>query len=221
MKQNLIVVGDSFCSAAEHWPAELAKHLDLQLICHTQGAGQSWWDARTWLQNLSTNQIDCASVMIFAHTNAERIPTDNKQLGRIDHSAPATTETAKAIQLYFKHVFCPPFLSWAQQQWFKEISETYGHKKLVHLHCFPGTLNHSALLKGLNVTTVLTALSLNELGSKEFALYNDMRPNHLSAKNNTVLAQQLADLIERNVTGNHSLNIDQFDQTTSEWFDRL
>jgi hypothetical protein len=219
MKENIIVVGDSFCSAAEHWPKILANLLDLNLICYTNGAGQSWWDARNWLQSLPAESIDNASVMVFAHTNAERIPTTDKQLGKIDHSAPAQTEIQTAIKLYYKYIFEPPFMSWAQQQWFKEIGDLYGHKQLVHLHCFPWTLSQATWLSGINITTNLTALSLNELGAEQMTLFNDHRPNHLNEHNNHELAGQVAELINTGGSGSHALDTGRFQQATQRWFE--
>jgi hypothetical protein len=219
MKKNLIVLGDSFCSAADQWPKILADQMELNLICYTDGAGQSWWDARNWLETLPGELIENANIMVFAHTNAERIPTNDKQLGKIDHNAPANTEIQTAIKLYYKYIFEPPFMHWAQQQWFKEIGNRYGHKQLVHLHCFPWTLAHSNLLTGINITTNLTALSLNELGTKEMTLFNDHRPNHLNEYNNHTLACQVADLIKSGVSGSHALDHGQFQQITQRWFD--
>lgn len=219
MKKNIIVVGDSFCSSAEHWPQSLADQLDLNLICYTDGAGQSWWDARNWLQGLPAEQINNTEVMVFAHTNAERIPTTDKELGKIDHSAPAKTEIETAIKLYYKYIFEPQFMHWTQQQWFQEIGRLYGNKRLVHLHCFPWTLELSTLLTGINVTTCLTALSLNELGAEQMTLYNDHRPNHLNKHNNHVLASQIAELIRSGRSGSCSLDISKFQQVTQRWFD--
>lgn len=214
---NVIVLGDSYCSTIEGWPQTLSKLIGRNLVCFTQGAGQSWWTARNWLLELDQSIIDQCDVMVFAHTNADRIPTSNTIIGHINHCAPAATEQEKSIQLYYKYIHDPLFLRWAQQQWFKEISTMYGQKYLVHLHCFPWTLGDRHLLSGLNLTTNLTALSLNELGAKEFGLYNDHRPNHFSEHNNAVLAMQLADLIQCQATGDNQLDHTKFQQKTLDW----
>lgn len=214
---NLIVVGDSYCSNAQQWPGLLANSLNRNLVCYTDGAGQSWWTAKMWLHSLEKEIVDNCDVIVFAHTNADRIPTSNSMIGHINHRAPATTEQEKSIQLYYKYIHDPLFLRWAQQQWFQEISTMYGQKYLVHLHCFPWTLGDRHLLSGLNLTTNLTALSLNELGATEFGLYDDHRPNHFSEHNNAVLAMQLTDLIQRQATGDHQLDHTKFQQKTLDW----
>jgi hypothetical protein len=218
IKQNIIVLGDSFCSDKTKWPSWLANHLDLNLICHTEGAGQAWWDSRNWLNHVHTDCFEQTKVIVFAHTNAERIPAKNRELGRIDHSATPKTETEKAISLYYKYVFHAPFMHWAQQCWFKEITEKYNNLQLVHLHCFPWSNQYSNLLTGLNITTNLSAISLNELGVKKMTLYNDTRPNHLNEHNNQQLALQLAQLINRGAQGDHALDITKFEQKTFDWF---
>ena len=218
--KNLIVVGDSFCSSAMHWPTTVAQNLDLNLICYTQGAGQSWWDTKRWLTKLEQSVLDNTEVMIFAHTNAERIPTNNQQIGLIDHSKSPSNEIETAIQLYYKYIFDPEFLIWAQEAWFEEISRTYSDKTLVHLHCFPWSKKHGELLKGINISTSLTALSLNELGAEELGeIYNDQRPNHLNLHNNQQLGSQLAEIISNNQPGWQSLDTEKFDLKTTRWFD--
>jgi hypothetical protein len=216
-KKNIIVVGDSFCSSALHWPTTLAELLDLNLLCYTDGSGQGWWDARSWIMNLDPEQIDLAQVIVFVHTTGDRIPTDNKDLGKIDQSVPAVTEQQQAVQLYFRHIHHLPFLQWAQQQWFAEISRVFGHKQLVHLHSFPWSVPYSDLLTGLNITPDLASLSLNELGAHRIELFGDQRPNHFNDYNNLVLARQLYRLIKKNAQGNHKLNISEFHQATRKW----
>lgn len=218
MKNNIVIAGDSFCASQDGWPAHLANLLNLNLICHGVG-GQSWWNAREFVDSLDESTIEKTEVMVFVHTNSDRIPTHNTQLGLIDHSAEPVTEIQKAIHLYYKFIHEPSFLKWAQQQWFSEISQRWGHKKLVHLHSFPWSVVDSDLLTGLNITTNLCSLSLNELGAQTFSLFNDHRANHLNTHNNTVLAQQLKELLEKFQNKQVELNASEFDLKTLKWFD--
>ena len=216
--KNIIVVGDSFASDPAGWPTTLANELNLNLICY--GApGQSWWSARNFITKLSSTTIDDTEFIVFAHTNAERIPTLNEEIGKIDHSKKTETEIESAIHLYYKYIHEQDFISWAQQQWFIEISRLWGHKKLCHLHCFPWTLNSSDLLIGLNVTTNLTAVSLNELGSTEFRLVSDSRTNHFNQHNNEQLGLQLANFFNNYDNKLVKLDVSKFDQITSHWLD--
>lgn len=215
---NLIVVGDSFCASANAWPAELARLLNLTLISHGQG-GQSWWNARKFINSLNTQIIEQTDVIVFVHTNADRIPTHNENIGLINHSAQPVNEIDHAVALYFKYIHDPEFLNWAQRSWFLEINQRWGNKKIVHLHSFPWTIPNSDLLTGLNVTTNLCSISLNELGAERLELFADNRSNHLNAHNNSQLAQQLANLIQNYKQQEVSLNTDLFDLTTTRWFD--
>ena len=219
--KNIIVVGDSFCTyyGITSWPYTLAKELNLNLICHGV-AGQPWWNARNFLKNLSQDVIDATEIIVFAHTFAERLPTLNEHIGRINHHKPPELEIETAIQLYYKYIHEHDFLTWAQEQWFLEITRTWGHKKLCHLHCFPWSVPASKNLTGLNVTTNLTAISLNELGSTEFNLFDDGRSNHLSTSNNKQLGLQLADQFKNYGNKNVELDITKFEQLTTVWLDK-
>lgn len=216
--KNIIIVGDSFCSSATEWPTYLANYLDLNLISYGQG-GQPWWSAKKFIDTISNSDLDNTDVMIFVHTNAERIPTSNQSIGLIDHSSVATNEIAQAVQLYYKYIFDPEFINWAQQSWFLEINRRFAHKQVVHLHSFPWSRSNEHLLAGLNITTNLCAISLNELGAKEFTLFNDTRANHLNNHNNRKLAQQLAERIKDYRPQSVELDVSEFEQATLKWLD--
>jgi hypothetical protein len=216
--KNIIVVGDSFSSNPLGWPTTLATELNLNLICYGVG-GQSWWSARNFMTQSAPDTINNAEFIVFAHTNAERIPTLNEQIGKIDHSKKPETEIESAIHLYYKYIHAQDFISWAHQQWFMEISRLWGHKKLCHLHCFPWTVSYSNLLSGVNITTNLTALSLNELAATEFRLVGDDRVNHFNQHNNQQLGVQVAAQLKNYTSQSVELDVDQFDQATRRWLD--
>lgn len=217
--KNLIVIGDSFTSYSEGWPRTLADELNLNLICYGEG-GQAWWTARNFLVNLKPALIDNAEVIVFAHTNHNRIPTLNKELGKIDYRKNPETEIEKAKALYHKYIEEETFLLWAQEQWFEEISRTWGNKKLCHLHCFPWSVKYSNSLPGINITTNLTALSLNELGTTEFNLFNDNRSNHFNQHNNIQLGLQIAEQLKNYSNRAVELDVSKFDQLTNYWLER-
>lgn len=217
--KNLIVVGDSFSSYDKGWPRILAKELNLNLVCYGAG-GQPWWDARNFITNLAPSILENAEIIVFAHTNAERLPTLNKDIGKINHYKKPETEIESAIQLYYKYINEPNFLIWAQEQWFEEIARTWRHKKLCHLHCFPWSVSISKSLTGLNVTTNLAALSLNEIGATEFNLFNDSRKNHFNEHNNTQLGLQLAEQLKNYNNRTVELDVSKFDQLTNYWLAR-
>jgi hypothetical protein len=214
---NIIIVGDSFCSSSSGWPSLLATTLGLSLISHGLG-GQSWWNAREFVNTIDPLLLEKTQVMIFVHTNAERILTGNTQIGRINHSAEPESEIEKAIQLHYKYIHDTDFLNWAQQQWFLEINRRWGHKKIVNLHSFPWSIENGKLLSGLNISTNLCSISLNELGLDHFELFNDLRTNHLNEYNNNELANQLAKLIQQYKQHTIELDTDAFDLKIIKWF---
>jgi len=209
--KNIIVVGDSFASDPNGWPKILANNLNLNLLCHGIG-GQPWWNVRNFITNLSDKIIENTEFIVFAHTNAERMPSLNEQLGLINHSKLPESEIETAIHLYYKYIHEQDFLTWAHQQWFIEISRIWGHKKLCHLHCFPGSLNYSNLLQGVNITTNLMSLSLNELGTTDvWGLVNDKRPNHFNQNNNMQLGLQITEQLKNYCNKSVSLDVTKFD----------
>ena len=216
--KNIIIVGDSFCASSAGWPSILAQRLNLKLINHGKG-GQPWWNVRNFLNSIDEEIPIDAEVMVFVHTDAGRIPTRNTQLGLINHRDDPKTEIEKAIQLYYKYIHEPEFLIWAQQQWFLEIRKRWGHKKLIHLHSFPWSLDYSKSLHGLNILTNLCSISLNELGIDKFELFNDQRLNHLNDRNNNELACQLSTLIQNYAQTQVQLDTDAFDLQLTQWFD--
>lgn len=215
---GIIVVGDSFCSSPQGWPGLLAQKLGLHLINHGQG-GQPWWNAKLFLDSLDKDTIDHADYLILVHTNSDRIPTNNVEVGLTNHARPDDSELAQAVHLYYKHIHSANFLDWTQQQWFLYIGREWAHKKLVHLHSFPWSVQHSKLLTGLNITTNLCSISLNELGAEKLELFNDQRFNHLNEYNNQVLADQLCRVITDWRPGSVNLDMKQFDFKTTRWSD--
>lgn len=222
--KNLIVVGDSFCSWPGYkdieggWPQTLADKLELNLICYGVG-GLSWWASRDFLINLAPEIIDEAEYIVFTHTYGGRIPTLNTDLGMVNKSKSPASEIETALHLYYKYINDSNFLDWAQEQWLREITRQYGHKKLCHLHCFPWTIKYSHLLCGINVTPNLTSISLNEINSKKSILFNDTRSNHFSDYNNTQLGLQLAEQLKNHNNKTVELDISKFEQSTNYWFD--
>jgi len=215
--KNIIVVGDSFCAADSGWPGILAQRLNLTLINHGQG-GQPWWNVRNFLNTINEETLTNTEVMVFVHTDAGRIPTNNSQIGLVNHSAEPKTEIDKAIQLYYKYIHEPEFLNWSQQQWFLEINQRWGHKKIVHLHSFPWSLDYGKLLSGINISTNLCSISLNELDADKLELFDDTRPNHLNNRNNNELACQLSNLIQNFTEQTVQLDTDAFDLKITRWF---
>jgi len=215
MKKNLIVVGDSFCASNDGWPQQLADTLGLNLICYGRG-GESWWAVRKFLATLTADQINATQTIVFVHTNAERIPTDNSKLVTFDYQNPNLKDQEElAVHLYYKHVFNPEFMFWAQQQWFAEIEQQWKNKQVLHLHSFPWTTQHK--FSATTVLPSLCALSLNELGAETFSLINDVRPNHLNRYNNGILAHQLSEIIASNTVGTVTLKVEEFQQATTRW----
>lgn len=212
---NIIIVGDSFCSSKEAWPQMLADLVNMELTCFGQG-GSAWWTVRDYLQK-QPNQAKHSNVIVFVHTNADRMPTLNQSLTGFDYSAEPTNELETAVKLYYKYIHNCEFMQWAQQAWFKEINQVYANNRVIHLHSFPWSV--SLVDSGINVITPLAALSLNELGKTNFDLFNDSRPNHFSLANNQALAVELAELINNYCAGNVVLDHTKFEQQVLHWLD--
>lgn len=214
--KNIIVVGDSFTANPAGWPGQLATMLNLNLISYGVG-GEHWWGVKQFLDSISMENTEA---IVFAHTFGNRIPTGNKELGKHDFfNLDATDEEQLAVKLYYKYIQNDQFMDWAQCRWFEQISKTWSGTKLVNLHCFPWTWDKRYHLGGINISPSLSAISLNEIDTKEFDLINDGRSNHFNDFNNTELARQLSIIIAEYKIGEIQLDITKFRQLTTRWLD--
>ena len=209
--KNLIVVGDSFC-AGQGWPQLLANYLNLNLIV-AGFSGQHWWSYRHFLtQTLKEDDFKNTDFVVFCHTFSERIPNLNSELASVTPLKKPRTELEQAVALYYKYIENAPYAEWAQEKWFEEINQRYSKNvKTVHLHVTHATWEIRNLLGGMQVYPSLTSLSIDELGVENHILYDDTRNNHFSRKNNTILAQQLAELMKDFAVTDKKLRIDDFE----------
>lgn len=207
--KNIIIVGDSFCACDAGWPGTLSKMLNLELINYGC-SGEHWWGVTNFLNNLPQETLDNCEVIIFAHTEARRIPnTSNKKLNKV-HPPETEQELKLAIELYFKYMHEDEFLDWVQIQWFKEVSNNWQHIKLINLHSFPTSLSQRHHLKGVNILPDLLSISLTESGIDHNTMMFDMRLNHLNVNNNLIMANQLYDIILNYYPGDIKLDLLQF-----------
>lgn len=214
----LVVLGDSFCSSPEGWPQQLADKLELELFCKGN-AGAHWWLSAVDMQQ-NEHILDQAEVIVFCHTNASRIPTDNIALGQVDHSKLNEKDPMQlAIKLYFAFIENFDFLNWTQGAWFDELSSRFQDKTVVHLHSFPWSYQHEdrITIDQISVSPSLATISLNETGATSPAIIFDQRPNHLNHRNNTELANQLYTIIEERNNPRPTLDLDKFEQATRNW----
>lgn len=190
MKNKLLVLGDSYCASSLGWPLHLAKMLNSDLTCFGEG-GQPWYSVKQWMDN-NPGVVETANYIVFAHTNAERIPTDNNQIGIVDHSKTPESELEHAIALYYKYIHSVGLLHYIQKLWFEDLNRITKDKLVVHLHCFSGhTIDNSHLLEGINVFPDLTSISMREKAVVGKTLFADNRLNHFSLHNNQALAKEI------------------------------
>lgn len=244
MVQDIAFIGDSFCADYElgraelafdlHklnwamqslandgccWPTELANMLGYRVLPFGFG-GMSWWHSRHMFMHHYWNdpKVDRSQlkVIIFCHTNADRIPkSDFKGL-----CEPALDEyNQKELEYYFSHLHDSQFAHWAQVQWFWEIRREFSNIKTVHLFSFEPngfTAGWRDALSGICVIDPLIFLTIGELlGTKQDILHKiswgETRNNHLNDHNNFALAHALCELLENYSPGDYRLPLDKFD----------
>jgi len=214
--KNIIIVADSFGRRPEGWPNQLGALLGLNPVLVAQGAG-SWWSIRDKLDDLDYRLIADAEYMMFVHPATERLNTTNRELLLIDKDAQDKTEQELAVHLHYKYVYDDEFARWAHRAWIKELQTRFSDKKLIHVHSFPVTRHLEGLFKGMVVQPAFTAISLCELGAKNTEFFTDLRPNHFTDHNNTVLAEEMARLISNYQTGTVEIDTSRFDLKTDRW----
>lgn len=224
-------VGDSFCASyraqdiVEHgWPplqhgTNESTYLDIvaktnRYTLYPYGfGGKSWWYSRQRfiddLQRIPKEIFaDQLEVIVFCHTNSGRINNAwNRELSNTDTTPPE-------MQYYYRNVFDGDFHDWAQQQWFKEIAERWGHLKTIHFHCFPESVKWSDLLPGVVYTTPLIHISMGELQGTEKeidqAIKIDKRYNHFNSHNNQAMAECILSTIYNYTPEHRKINLDNF-----------
>jgi hypothetical protein len=219
MTDKLIIVGDSFCMEKRLWPATLARKLKLDLI-HRSFPGAHWWPAADFLLKVSPEVRDSTQVLIIAHTNSDRLPSSDESLFRPNLIDTPETEQDTAIVLYKKYIEDLDFLYWAHKQWILEIEQNWSHAKIIHLNCYPWTVNLP--FSGVSVVPPLINLSLNELGPDatfNATAENETRKNHFNTYNNIILSDELKRIIDNYAPGQQSLDVSKFEQQTDKWID--
>lgn len=218
MTKYIIIVGDSFTTDANGWPGHLANSLNLKLVCYGE-SGQHWWSISNFLNKLDHQIIKNTEVIVFAHTYAERIPSVDTKISKIDpYDTSKKDEISLAVQLYYKYILDLDFMKWAQEKWFDDITEKWQHIKLINLHCFPLSLSLSKLPGGINVKPSLASISLNEINADTGSgLANDNRPNHFNDFNNKELANQLSTMIINYKQSVNEFDLTKFDLKTRKW----
>lgn len=219
---NIIIVGDSFCSSPEGWPKMLADMLELNLI-NFGDAGAHWWTQLHFLNTeISHDDKKNTDVIIFCHTEMNRIPSRNNDVTKVNRMNKKFSgdDIDQAVNLYYKYISDWKFLNWAQDKWFEEISNTWATiPKVIHLHSFPWTLDKIHMLKGMNVSPSLAALCLNEVDAKLSSDIPITTLNHFNDNNNYVLSKEIKRLIDNYKETVVELDISKFDQKTDRWLD--
>jgi len=228
-KKYIAFIGDSFCASArspsnskrKHYPEIVADHYGFDISAHGYG-GVSWWYSRQrFMHDLKQNPglEGNISAMVFCHSDPYRFNTSSEHIfqypnGLSDFKNKDEKDLSQVQKLWFKYLIDGAFQEWAQMNWFKEITNEWGHIKQIHFHCFPWALPYNHLLTGQRFTTPLVHVSLGELsGTSEEVhkfLLNDIRPNHLSNDNNAVLAEIIIDALDNYADQSQPLDMSKF-----------
>jgi hypothetical protein len=199
----LYVTGDSFCfdrdDASQHWPARLAKLLNVEL----RGSGypgQGWWSSRSeFMDYAHSDAFQNTDVFVFCHTDMHRPLTAN--------SIWTYGFTQQMLDFYLKHISDSDVDLWTTAKWYEEITQKLQNKTVVNLHCFNSTQPLGHLLPGINIKVSLTDLS--RFNHKNNIAAMNHSANHLTPRGNSVLA----DLVYNSVVqGSDQITFDQFQE---------
>jgi hypothetical protein len=242
----ILFLGDSYCATLSDkhfesngyrlwqgagrescYPSLVADHYQIELLAHGYG-GKSWWYSRAQFESQLKNHedlIDRIDAMVFCHTDWGRINSDNKYATTWNRE-PNRPKSAyldeedhvvgQAQTQWYKYLYDEDHQEWCMQNWFREISTRFKHKKQVHFHCFQDTIKHNDLLIGQRFTTPLSCISVGEITGtvKEILLkisVHETRGNHLSAYNNRALAQVIIDALDNYQDQTQEIDITKFE----------
>jgi hypothetical protein len=199
MKKNIFIAGDSYCfyrdNSDEHWPAYLARKLELEL----QGEGypgQGWWPTRKLLMQYQlSEQYNNTDLFVFCHTDHRRFLSDQ----HIDWN---DFETIKKV--YFTYLQSDAVSDWCVENWYRELNDIMANKTVIHLSCFKHPQFN--LLQGKKMSQPLLYFSVEKAGgdiridTPKFGsqkVVDDMNRyhNHLSPDANVELAKKIAALL--------------------------
>jgi len=228
-------IGDSFCNTYGNdeikkaqkagkctlWQGSTADPTYTDIVAKSKGytlypygfGGKSWWYSRQRfmedLNKISENSFaDNLEFIVFCHTDSSRI-------NNAWNTTLSASNNSREFENYYRYMFDNKFHQWAQQRWFEEINEQWGHLKTIHFHCFPETVPMSHMLPGIVYTTPLIWISIGELQGTDqevdYVVKNDYRHNHLNEKNNQALAEVILGDMHNYNPGIKELDLSKFD----------
>jgi len=177
--KNIYIVGDSFCAERSnpdaHWPAALAKLLNLSL--QGQGyPGEGWWPVRNNLLNyIKSDQFDHTELFVICHTEPGRVLSDNPLFLLREN-----VEMTKKV--YFTYIQSDSVSSWCVQHWYHELNKLLSGRRVIHVACFLHP--EFELLEGIRILTPLYNVA-TMIGETY---------NHLTQDVNVKLAKFLAEV---------------------------
>lgn len=204
-------------------PSLVAEHYGLRLLAHGY-AGKSWWYSRSQFESQLQKHPDLLNkieAMVFFHTDWARINTD-----ALEARLPSNThrglfnfgnnDIAQAQNLWFKYLYDENYQQWSMQNWFREISTRFNDKKQVHFHSFADTIKYNDLLIGQKFITPLVWISIGESTETTQQLLDklatvDTRANHLSSRNNFVLADIIIQALDNYQNQSQELDLSKFE----------
>lgn len=209
---QVLYIGDSYCSSHlninKNWPIILANKLqkNCKVFSYPGGSLVSQLHA---VIDLTQQQIDSSDMIIFCHTHPQRIPSHIYwKLNIQDNYFKNKKEFQEKFEAdYHKYISDAVLEDFIESRWYEWVVKKFEGKKLIHLHSFDDSLLKIDLLKGINITPSLKTISYYEWDRD---LNHDPRPNHMCAKNNIILAEQLYEIISKNDSGIFSLDMDKF-----------
>lgn len=220
----ILIAGDSYCAsdATDSWTHILKDLLGLPMKKFSR-SGCSWWSTRKDIvDEYNKNKFDDVKIAIMCHTEGSRIVNYRHMPigGWVVENRPdwLPDEVGQAAKLYYEELHDPDFAVWAQQAWIKEWPTFFNDDCLkINLHCFPYSFLKLESDVGVNVYPPLFAISQGEHRTKKDAMRayktegGDQRKNHLSDKNNQILAEELYYLITSGKkSGLHELDTTKF-----------
>jgi len=193
----IYIVGDSYCfyrtDADTHWPAILAKKLNLEL--QGQGfPGQGWWPVRQHLIDYcNTDNFDRTKYFIFCHTQPQRLLSSNPIFGIL------SSEAEQARKIWHAYIQTNDVSEWCMQQWFYELNKLVQGKQVLHIQCFHINQEYISTLGGLKFAQPLLDLAIESAGGTKNSWETDnavnqrmnQYHNHLSPDYNMMLADQI------------------------------
>ena len=205
---NLYFITNPYSDSCEYiaWTDLIADHYGYKTKSFAYG-GKSWWFSYSKFEqwkHQNPEQWELTDLVIFAHTDYSRLNSSDTNVPNMPTDTVSfykSSDIGTAIKMWHAYLYDREFQRWAQQQFFKSLSDFGKDKKIIHMcmmrHGDRDELGYDTINNGVVVLDSLFDISSGEFKNGCFPdNFMDKRFCHFSPQNHVVLANELINIVD-------------------------